>query len=145
MPNISLADAVKLCDTTISKAEDMGIKVSVSIVDSGGHLVAMQRMEGALLLSVDISKGKALTSVLFGVPSGETVARNDNPAMVAAQLQLGGKFIMAQGALPIRILPDGRVPTRNSGELIGAIGVSGAASDQDEECALAALRSLGFE
>ena len=135
MLNISLKDAVKLCDATVSKAGDMGIKVSVSVLDSGGHLVSMQRMEGALLLSVDISKGKALTSVLFGVSSGETVARNDNPAMVAAQLQLGGKFIMAQGALPIR----------NSGELIGAIGVSGAASDQDEECARTGLSSLGFE
>ncbi|MDA1189071.1 MAG: heme-binding protein [Chloroflexi bacterium] len=134
MANITRMDAVELCDAAIAKAQGMGIKVTVSVVDAGGHLVTMQRMEGALLLSIEISKGKALTSVLFGVPSVDTVARNENPAMQAAQLQMGGKFVMAQGALPIK----------RNGELLGAIGVSGAKSDEDEDCARAALTKLGF-
>ena len=132
MADVTLAESLKLCEATIAKAKAMGIKISVSVLDSGTNLVTMQRMEKALLLSVEASKGKAVATVLFGKPSGELVSRNDSPVMKALQIQMQGRFILGQGALPIM----------KGGEIVGAIGVSGGTSQEDEDCAKAALDTV---
>ena len=73
----------------------------MSVVDSGTNLVAMQKMDGTLLLGIDGSKGKAVASVIFGQPSGELEERFKRPTMQALTVQWGGRFVMGQGALPI--------------------------------------------
>ena len=133
MANITLEEALKACDAAISKAQEMGIKVAVSAVDSGTNLVAMQKMDGALILGIDGSKGKAVASVIFGQPSGELEARAERPTMRAILLQWGGRFVMGQGALPIM----------RDGEVIGACGVGGGTSQEDEDCARAGIAALG--
>jgi glc operon protein GlcG len=133
MANVTLEEALKACDAAISKAQEMGIKVAVSVVDSGTNLVAMQKMDGTLILGIDGSKGKAVASVIFGQPSGELEARAERPTMRAILLQWGGRFVMGQGALPIM----------REGEVIGACGVGGGTSQEDEDCARAGLAALG--
>ena len=133
MANITLEEALKACDAAISKAQEMGIKVAVSAVDSGTNLVAMQKMDGTLILGIDGSKGKAVASVIFGQPSGELEARAERPTMRAILLQWGGRFVMGQGALPIM----------RDGEVIGACGVGGGTSQEDEDCARAGIAALG--
>ena len=132
MANITLDEAVRICDTTIAKAEEFGIKVAVSVVDSGTNLVASHRMDGALVLATEGSRGKAVASTIFGQPSGEVEPRADRPVFRALQIQMGGRLIMSQGAVPI---------FRN-GEVIGACGVGGGTPEEDEECARAGVDAI---
>jgi uncharacterized protein GlcG (DUF336 family) len=130
--DVTLAEAVKLCEAAVAKAQHLGITIAVSVVDSGTHLVAMQKMEKALILGIEGSKGKAVASVIFGQPSGELSARSESPTMRALSIQWGGRFIMGQGAVPI---------FRN-GEVVGACGVGGGTAEKDEACARAALEAI---
>jgi glc operon protein GlcG len=79
-----------------------------------------------------VSRGKAQASACFGVPSGQLTDRSMTPVMRAMLHFEGGGLIPGQGALPIL----------RQGELIGAIGVSGGASQQDEDVAQAGLNAL---
>ena len=132
MANVTLDEAVRVCDAAIARAGEMGIKVAASVVDSGTNLVTMQKMDGALILGVEGSRGKAVASVMFGQPSGELEARADRPTMRSLQIQYGGRFIMGQGAVPIV----------RDGEVIGACGVGGGTSQEDEDCARAGVAAI---
>ncbi|MCH8062433.1 MAG: heme-binding protein [Chloroflexi bacterium] len=132
MANVTLAEAVKMCDAAIAKAEELGIKIAATVVDSGMNLVAEHKMDGTLILAIEGSRGKAVASVIFGQPSGELEARADRPVMRSLQIQMNGRFIMGQGALPIV----------RDGEVIGACGVGGGTSEEDEQCARAGIDTL---
>lgn len=132
MANVTLAEAVKMCDAAIAKAEELGIKIAATVVDSGMNLVAEHKMDGTLILAIEGSRGKAVASVIFGQPSGELEARADRPVMRSLQIQMNGRFIMGQGALPIV----------RDGEVIGACGVGGGTSEEDEQCASAGIATL---
>ena len=132
MADITLEEAVRACEGSIARARELGIKVAVSVVDSGTNLVAMQKMTGAILLGIDGSKGKAVASVIFGQPSGELEERFKRPTMQALTVQWGGRFIMGQGAVPIV----------RDGEIIGACGVGGGTSEEDEDCARAGIARI---
>ena len=132
MANVTLAEAVKMCNAAIAKAEELGIKIAATVVDSGMNLVAAHKMDGTLILAIEGSRGKAVASVIFGQPSGELEARADRPVMRSLQIQMNGRFIMGQGALPIV----------RDGEVIGACGVGGGTSAEDEQCASAGLAAL---
>jgi len=132
MANVTLAEATGACDAAIARASELGIKIAVSVVDSGTNLVAMQRMDGALILGIDGSRGKAVASVIFGQPSGELEARAERPTFRAILIQWGGRFVMGQGALPIF----------RDGEVIGACGVGGGTPREDEDCAEAGLAAI---
>jgi len=129
MADITLEEAVRVCEGTIARSKELGVKVAVSVVDSGTNLVAMQKMDGTLLLGIDGSKGKAVASVIFGQPSGELEERFKRPTMQALTVQWGGRFVMGQGAVPIF----------REGEIIGACGVGGGTPEEDEDCARAGI------
>ena len=132
MADLTLAEAVKICDVAIAKAEEQGSQIAVTVVDSGTNLVAEHRMDGALVLAIEGSRGKAVASAIFGQPSGELEPKADRPVFRALQIQMNGRFIMGQGAVPI---------VRN-GEVIGACGVGGATSQEDEDCARAGVAAI---
>jgi glc operon protein GlcG len=129
---MTLAEAERILQAAKKKAQDMGVKVAISIVDPRGDLVAMVRLDGALWRTAPVSRGKAFASVAFGAPSGELTARADNPVMRSLILMEGGNIIPQQGAVPIR----------RGNELLGAIGVSGATSQEDEDIARAGTAAL---
>jgi uncharacterized protein GlcG (DUF336 family) len=129
---LSLAEVERMLQAAKQKALDMGVKVGISIVDARGDLLAALRLDGALWRTMPVSRGKAYASVAFGVPSGELTERANNPVMRALMLMEDGQIIPQQGAVPIK-----------RGEaVVGAIGVSGARSDEDEEIARAGLNAL---
>ncbi len=66
MTQITLEESKLICEAAINKAQELGIKIAVSVVDSTLNLVTMQKMDGALILAIDGSKGKAVASVIFG-------------------------------------------------------------------------------
>ncbi len=102
----------------------------VAVVDAGGDLVALERLDGTFAAGARISVGKAKTAVAFKKPTRffEEVIKNGRTAMVALD-----EFTPLQGGVPILV----------DGQLVGGVGVSGAASAaQDEELALAGAKAL---
>ncbi|MGA7993251.1 MAG: heme-binding protein [Thermoanaerobaculia bacterium] len=102
----------------------------VAVVDAGGDLVALERLDGTFAAGARISVGKAKTAVAFKKPTRffEEIIRNGRTAMVALE-----DFTPLQGGVPISV----------DGQVVGGVGVSGAASAaQDEELALAGAKAL---
>jgi uncharacterized protein GlcG (DUF336 family) len=128
--SLNLEEADRMARAAIVKAKQLNIKLSVAVCDAGGHLMAFNRMEGAIWISATVAQGKAVAATAFGRPSGALQA--DSPVVQAILATQGGRMVPAQGALPIL----------RSGELIGAIGGSGGTAQQDEECARAGLAAL---
>lgn len=131
MANLTLEQAEKWISKARAKATQLGVKVSVCVVDAGGNPVAFARMDGAGVLSPDIARGKAYTAVAFKSHSKEMAERmKDRPAAGLGLTQVSGNRIV--------LLPGG-VLARKGDEIIGAVGVSGASSDEDHECGLEAV------
>ena len=129
LPSLRLTSdgAMKLLNAAMAKAKEMGVPQCISIVDSGGHLLAFGRMDGAFSQSIDTSLMKAMTAASYGIPTGDIAAGIDLKLAIATQ----GKRINLPGGLPIIV----------DGDLIGAIGVSGVKSFEDEQIALAAIKA----
>ena len=127
---LTLSDANRMVQAAIAEAGRINIKLSVSVCDAGGHLVAFNRMEGAIFISAVAAQGKAVGAVGFGRDSSAITA--DSPVIQAIMASQGGRIIPAQGALPIV----------RDGEIVGAIGGSGGTAQQDEDCARVGLAAL---
>ena len=132
MTSMTLEEAEHVLQGAKAKALEMGLKVSVSVVDPRGDLVCMVRLDGAPWRTPAVSRGKARASACFGLSSAQLTDRATTPVMQGVMLMEGGNLIPGQGALPI---------TRG-GEMIGAIGASGGTSQQDEGVALAGVSAL---
>ena len=129
---LTLEEANRIVSGTVAKAKELNIRVSVAVCDAGGRLVAFQRMDNAIWAGVYGSQGKAVASAAFGRASGELAARADQPTPRGIAIAEGGHMIMGQGAVPI---------TRD-GVVIGACGVGGGTSQEDEDCARAGVAKL---
>jgi len=131
--SLTLDEANRILGGVLQKAKEINIKVSAAVCDAGGRLVAFQRMDNAIWAGVYGSQGKAVASAAFGRASGELTARAEHPTPRGIAAAEGGHMIMGQGAVPI---------IRN-GIVIGACGVGGGTSQEDEDCARAGVALLG--
>jgi len=129
---LTLAEVERMLQAAKKKALDMGVIVGISIVHARGDLLAALRLDGAIWRTMPVSRGKAYASAAFGVPSADLSERANNPVMRALMQMEDGQIIPQQGALPIK----------RGNELIGANGVSGARSEEDEEVARAGIGAL---
>ena len=127
---ITLAEANRMVQAAVAKADELSVKVSIAVCDAGGNLLAFNRMQGASAVSATVAQGKAAASAGFGRASGTLQA--GSPVIQSVIATMGGRMLPAQGAVPV--LKDG--------EVVGAIGGSGATSQQDEECAQAGSAAL---
>ena len=130
--SLTTAEAEKILQAAKAKATEMGLRVSIAVVDTRGGLMAMVRLDGARWPTARVCQGKAYASVTYGVPSADLAQRADGPIFRNMMIQEGGRLIPAQGAMPIK----------RGDEVIGAVGVSGAASAQDEEIATVGVQAL---
>ena len=110
-------------------ADAAGVKLSCAVVDSRGDLVALARMDGARFYTTDVARGKAVLSAMFGQPSGNLGTFATSPAFQNFSEAAQAPLYPFQGALPIT----------KDGDTIGAMGCSGASSQQDEDAVRAAL------
>ena len=111
--------------------------LSAVVLDPGGHVIAFQRQDGASIMRFQIATGKAFGALGLGVSSrkiGEMAA--ERPSFVAS---LGP--ITPQGLIPVA----GGVLVMDGGEVIGAVGVTGDTSDNDEACALAGIAAADLK
>ncbi len=131
MTTLTLEQAESWIKKACAKATQLGVKVSVCVVDAGGNPVALARMDGAGILSPDIARGKAYTAVAFKSHSKAMAERmKDRPAAGLGLTQASGNRVV--------LLPGGVLATKGD-QIIGAVGVSGATSDEDHECGIEAI------
>jgi uncharacterized protein GlcG (DUF336 family) len=127
--NVSLALAKKMAAASEAEAAKNNWTMVFVIVDDGGNLVYLGRMDGTQIGSIEVAQGKARTALNFKRP---TKALQDTIDMGQPHVITLDHITAVQGGLPI--LLDGKV--------IGAIGASGGTSAQDEQCAQAGLNAL---
>ena len=128
-PSLTLADVKKMLAACEAEAAKNNWAVAISIVDDGGFLLGFVRMDGAAVISAEVSLGKARTSAMTRRPSKFFEDRvKERPAFIT---------------FPAGLLIQGAVPIMHQNECVGAIGVSGVQSHEDEQIALAGVKSLG--
>jgi glc operon protein GlcG len=125
---LTIDGAMRLLQAAMAKARDMKVPQCISVVDAGGHLLALARMDGAFALSVDTALRKAQTAASYGVPTGDIAAGIDLKLAIATE----GKRINLPGGLPVIV----------DGHVIGGIGVGSGTGEQDKEVAKAALAAF---
>lgn len=131
--NITLAQAEKMISAAKEKATSIDAKMNIAIVDAGANVVAAVRMDGAWLGSFDIATKKAKTARYFDMNTGS----------VGELSQPGGSLYNIEHSNNGLITFPGGVPVKNSkGEIIGAIGVSGDAVENDHAVATAGASAL---
>ena len=125
---LSLSDARKIVEAARAEAEQRTWNVSIAVVDEGGLLLALERMDGAFPQSPEIATRKAWTAAMVRLPTKtlEDMVK-ERPGLLGFPGQL-----RVQGGLPIQV----------EGEWVGAVGVSGVASHEDEQVARAGLAGL---
>ena len=135
---ITLDQARAIVSATREKGRALGLKpLTVVVLDAGGHLIALEREDGAAYGRPQIAQGKAAGALAMGVSSralGDMAA--ERPQFLAAlSAAWEGKLIPAAGGVLVK---------DNLGAVIGAVGVSGDLSDRDEEVALAGIAAAGL-
>lgn len=130
---LTLAEATSIVAAAIAKARQLNVTVSVAVCDEQGHLIALNRMDGAYAeIANRFSIGKAIVSASTGLPSGEVKGTVDHPSAAG---------VLGQGMPAIRIR--GGLPIFRNGQIEGACGVGGALShEHEEECARAGIASI---
>jgi glc operon protein GlcG len=128
---ISLDSAKKGAAAAIAEARRNNWTMAAAVVDTGGHLVYFEKMDGTQTGSVAVAIGKARSAALFMRP---TKAFQD----VLADGGDGLRILGLEGAVPV----EGGVPLVVDGKIVGAIGLSGGASSQDGQCARAGADAL---
>lgn len=135
---IDLATATTIVDKALAHGREMGLPpLTVAVLDAAGCLVSFKREDGSSLLRPEIAQAKAWGTLGMGI-GGRALAQRAAvaPSFIAAVNNL------ADG----RIIPvPGGVLIRNSSKLIiGAVGITGAVSEQDEACAVAGIEAVGL-
>ncbi|MBM2576959.1 heme-binding protein [Jannaschia sp. Os4] len=138
MPEITIAKARRIIKATLSHGHAKGLKpLSVVVLDTGGHVKAFEREDGAAPGRFAIAHGKAYGSVMLGMAGKAQMARAEQQAyfMAAVNGAYGGAVVPVPGGLLVR---------NDKGEVIGAVGVTGDTSDADAEAGIAGIEDAGF-
>ena len=135
---IDLAHATIIVDKALAQARSLGLPpLTVAVLDGSGCLVSFKREDGSSLLRPEIAQGKAWGALGMGMGSRALAQRASvQPAFISAVNALaGGRLIPVPGGVLIR---------SKTKSIIGAVGITGATSDQDEACAVAGIEAAGF-
>lgn len=134
---LTLDEALRLCAAAQGAADELGTPMSFAVMDPGGHLVALARMDGAPWISADVAQGKAWTSAAYGVPSAAQKEKmTPMPVFATAVTAMThGRFTPQTGAVPVY----------RDGMLLGALGASGGTGEQDEAVCSSAVQANGFQ
>ncbi|MES3024795.1 MAG: heme-binding protein [Pseudomonadota bacterium] len=130
-PSLTLADVKKIGAAAEAEAAANNWAVSIAIVDDGGHLLMLQRLDGASPMSAQVATAKANTSAIGRKETKvyEEIINNGRTAFLSA---------------PVGGMLEGGVPIVCEGHVIGAVGVSGVKSSDDAQIARAGIAALGL-
>ena len=138
MPGLTLAKTNAIIETAFARAKEINLKpLGIVVFDAGGHVVAFQKQDGASFLRFEVASGKAYGALAVGAGSRrvEAMAKERPHFMQGLSGVSGGKVVPVAGGVLIL----------SGGEIIGAVGVSGDTSDNDELVAIAGIEAAGFE
>jgi uncharacterized protein GlcG (DUF336 family) len=136
--SIDLSSAREIVAAARAEGAERGFKpLAVVVLDAGGHLVAAEREDGSAIGRARIAHGKAYGALSLGIGSRAIMQRAEQQAYFvnAAAGALDGQLVPVPGGVLIR---------DSTGALVGAVGVSGDVSDNDEIAASAGVRAAGF-
>jgi uncharacterized protein GlcG (DUF336 family) len=137
--SVTLAQASTIVDVALKKAREAKFHpLSVAVLDAGGHLVAFKREDKSGILRFDIAFGKAWGALGMGFGSRTLAAR-------AAKTPQFFTMLAAASAGRIVTNPAGVLIRDGAGNVIGACGISGDTSDNDEICAVAGIEAAGLK
>ena len=139
MASITVNKARAIIRKTLEKGTELALKpLSVIVLDDGGHAIAFERSDGAAPGRFGIAHGKAFGPVMLGMAGQAQMARAEQQAyfMAAVNGVFGGAVVPVPGGVLVR---------DKKGKVIGAVGVTGDTSDNDEIAALAGVAAAGFE
>lgn len=134
---ITLDDALPVLAAARAKAEEIGVKQTLCIVDEGANVIALHRIPGARLTGVDISIAKAYTAAGHERPTHKFNEGPNGPALPGNEAfgishMIPGKFAIFVGGFPLEY----------DGQIVGAIGVSGGNGEQDKAVGAAAIEAF---
>jgi uncharacterized protein GlcG (DUF336 family) len=130
---MTLDAAQKIVDGARAKADEIGVPMNIAVVDAGNNLTAFARMDGAWLGSIDIAQNKAYTARSFDMSTKDLAPlAQPNQPLYGIEASNQGQLIVFAGGIP---LMDGE-------DVVGAIGVSGGAVDEDHEVAEAGVAAF---
>jgi uncharacterized protein GlcG (DUF336 family) len=138
MATLTLAQASTIVDKALEHGRALKLKpLAVAVLDAGGHLLAFKREDGASIMRPQIAQGKAWGTLGMGFGGREFARRAAAaPAFIAALTDASeGRVIPVPGGVLIR---------GGDGAIIGAVGISGDVSEQDEACAVYGIKSAGL-
>jgi glc operon protein GlcG len=133
---LTLELARRLIDAAETEARGQDFLLAFAVVDAGGHLLALSRMDGAPWITPEVALGKAWTAAAYGAPSAAQGEKAKDLVAFAGAISAAtqGRYTPQIGGLPIVV----------DGEVVGGMGASGAAGHEDEAVVRAALeRVLG--
>jgi uncharacterized protein GlcG (DUF336 family) len=130
---MTLAAAQVVVEAARAKAEEIGVRMNIAVVDEGNNLTAFARMDGAWLGSIDIAQNKAYTARSFDMSTKELAPLcQPNQPLFGIHASNQGRLIVFAGGIPLKA----------SGEVVGAVGVSGGSVEQDHEVAEAGVAAF---
>jgi glc operon protein GlcG len=144
MAKLRAVECREFIKAVVEKAEQMGVPLSVAVVNAEGHLIALERMDEAGFITPETAHAKAYTVAAFRSMSprfqdGLVIQqwfKERNPQMlINAAVFTGGRIVVSGGAAPVF----------KGNEMVGAYGISGATSDQDEEIGRYARQKVGWQ
>jgi uncharacterized protein GlcG (DUF336 family) len=128
---LNLKEAQNVISRAHDKAAGLGIRITVAVVDEGGLLIALGRMDGAPPLSPQVAEAKAV---------GAAMLYRDGAGLADLAKERPGFFSVADRLVRVPIVPGlGSVLIRREGQVLGAVGISGGRPEQDLECAEAGI------
>jgi uncharacterized protein GlcG (DUF336 family) len=139
MTILTLAQASTIIDVALKTARASNFQpLSVAVLDAGGHLVAFKREDKSGILRFDIAFGKAWGGLGMGFGSRTLFERAEKTPMFFTTLAAasGGRVVTNPGGVLIR---------NAAGDIVGAVGISGDTSDNDEICAIAGIEAAGLK
>ncbi|MDB5841457.1 MAG: hypothetical protein JWQ23_3409 [Herminiimonas sp.] len=143
MAKLTAVECREFIKVVVEKAEEMDVPISVAVVGPEGHLIALERMDNAGFITPDTAKSKAFTVAAFRsmsprFPDGLVIQqwfKERNPQMmINASVFTGGQIVASGGCAPVF----------KGDEMVGAYGISGGTSDQDEVIARYARAKVGW-
>ena len=137
--SVTLAQASMIVDTALKKGRDTSCApLTVAVLDAGGHLVAFKREDKSGILRFDIAFGKAWAALGMGFGGRTLAGRAPRSQLFFTALAAAsdGRFVPVVGGILIRDA---------AGDVVGAVGISGDTSENDEKCGIAGIEAAGLK
>ena len=139
MRAMSLKESLQIIDGAFARAAELKLKpLTIVVLDAGGHVKAVQKQDGCSLMRYDIAKGKAYAALAMGRSSKLVLQKSrEKPIFMDVLRKMSDEQLFLEGG--------GQLILDVSGEVVGAVGITGDVNEMDDECAFAGIRAAGFQ